>query len=773
MSRRNDGLMGVWAEAQRQEQRRRDAQRRAQEQQRRDYERQQRAAERAMAQAHREQQAAYRQRREADARVRTEEIEARVAALEGLLAAGCRGPAFRSSSMMRAEYVEPFEPGHLAVAVQVPVEANYQPAQGGWGFGPSAQARAEARARFERDWYAAQEAEAQRLRQLEAYRQQYQQWADTTLAQIRDHNAQVRTLGGTLRRGDAEAAVQYFSAALYASAAWPDGFPHQVAAAYDRGSRELVLDWQLPGIEVVPEAKSVRYMPSTDQDKEVARPVTQRRALYRDVLAQTVLLVLREVYAADEFGALESAVVNGFVDDRDPATGRPAKIVLASVRASRADFTRLDLARVTALDCLADALDGKLSARPDQRTAVRAVRRPDEVGGSAAVVSHADDDAVPNLLEMDPIAFEGLVAELFRARGLQAVTTQRSGDGGVDVEALDPDPLSGGKIVVQVKRYRHTVPPTAVRDLYGTVHDVGANKGVLVTTSSFGPTSYTFARGKPLTLINGDELVDLLAQCGLRGRLGTVDAPGGSPAGGRTGGGRGGAGGPSAGSSGGSARGTRGGRGSGTRSGRDDAVPGPRAAADAAPPAGTLPASGFAIPGAIPDTVPGTTDERPAEDAAVLGMTWSGRVALDVCVLVCRGDQVLGDDYFVFYNNTATPDGTVRSVAARGSDKAAVAVRFDALPGRADRVVLVAAVDPSVNPTADLSGFTDAAIRLSNASGDELDRLAVSDGRAGETALVLGSFRRRANGDWKFVVGGRGYPDGLEPLLGDFGIDVA
>ncbi|WTW93533.1 restriction endonuclease [Streptomycetaceae bacterium NBC_01309] len=752
MSRRNDGLIGVWAEAQRQEQRRQDAQRRAREQQRRDTERQQRAAERAMAQAHREQQTAYRQRREADARLRTEEIEARVAVLEGLLAAGCRGPAFRTSSMMRAEHVEPFQPGHLAVAVPAPVEADYQPAQGGWGLGPSAQARAEARARFERDWYAAQDAEAQRLRQLEAYRQQYQQWAATTLTQIRDHNAQVRRLGDTLRRGDADAAVQYFSAALYASAAWPDGFPHQVAAAYDRGTRELVLDWQLPGVDVVPEAKSVRYMPSTDQDKEVTRTVTQRRALYRDVLAQTVLLVLREVFAADEFGALESAVVNGFVDDRDPATGRPAKIVLASVRASRTDFTRLDLARVSAPDCLADALDGKLSARPDQRTAVRAVRRPDEVGGSAAVVSHADDDAVPNLLEMDPIAFEGLVAELFRARGLQAVTTQRSGDGGVDVEALDPDPLSGGKIVVQVKRYRHTVPPTAVRDLYGTVHDVGANKGVLVTTSSFGPTSYTFARGKPLTLINGDELVDLLAQCGLRGRLGTVDTPGGAP-------GRAGAGG--------------GGRGTGSRPGRGGgAVPEPRGTSDraargraGAPPDGTLPASGFAVPPAAGD--------GPAEDAAVLGMTWSGSVALDVCVLVCRGDRVLADDYFVFYNNTSTPDGTVRSVPARGSDKAAVAVRFDALPARADRVVLVAAVDPSVNPTADLAGFTDAAIRLSNASGAELDRLDVSDGRSGETALVLGSFRRRANGDWKFVVGGRGYPDGLEPLLGDFGVDVA
>ncbi|GGT55028.1 hypothetical protein GCM10014713_55890 [Streptomyces purpureus] len=132
---------------------------------------------------------------------------------------------------------------------------------------------------------------------------------------------------------------------------------------------------------------------------------------------------------------------------------------------------------------------------------------------------------------MDPVEFEGLVAELFRARGLQAVTTRRSGDGGVDVDAVDPDPISGGSILVQVKRYRNTVPPSAVRDLYGTVQAAGANKGVLVTTSGFGPGSYTFANGKPLTLISGTELVDLLHRHGLRGRLGDGAPP--ADAGGR------------------------------------------------------------------------------------------------------------------------------------------------------------------------------------------------------------------------------------------------
>ncbi|MFJ9342604.1 restriction endonuclease [Streptomyces sp. NPDC101733] len=708
MSRRSSGSIGVWAEAQRQQQR-------AQLIQQREAERRQRAWERDVARGQREQQAAYKQRREAEARRQTERIDAEVAALQGLLATGCRAPAFRMGSLVRSERIEAFDPGPLGQPVPMPHLQQFQQQSSGWtlGSGRRAQAEREAHDRYTHAWQAAHAADQDRLRRLAAYRDQYDRWATEQLDGIRRHNSGLGELAEALRRGDPESAVEYFSAALYASGAWPEELPRQVSAAYDPGPRQLVLDWELPRYEVVPEAKSVRYVPSTDQDKETARPATQRRALYRDLLAQCVLLVLRELYAADEFDALDSVVVNGFVDDHDPVTGREAQIVLVTVQAARSAFSGLRLEQVSAVDCLVDGLRGQLSARPDQLTAVRAGRAPGDVGGAGAVVSHgghADGgEDEPDLFAMDPIAFENLVAELFRAMGMEAVTTQRSGDGGVDVEALDPAPIRGGRIVVQVKRYRNTVPPTAVRDLYGTVQDAGANKGVLVTTSSFGPGSYTFANGKPLELVPGVELVDLLHRYGLRGRLGD-----------RTGG-------------------------------------------------ATIPDQRTAAGPAAPSPAPGPL----AADRNVLGMSWSGAVALDVCALVCDGGRVLSEDHFVFFNNPATPDGSVRSRPHTAPDKAAVEVGFDDLPGRADRLVLVAAIDPEVNPDADLAGFTDARIRLLGAGGEELDRLEVSDGRAGETALVLGSFRRRPNGDWKFVIGGKGYRGGLEDLLREYGVDVA
>ena len=124
--------------------------------------------------------------------------------------------------------------------------------------------------------------------------------------------------------------------------------------------------------------------------------------------------------------------------------------------------------------------------------------------------------------------FEHLVRNLFEwefsDNGSEVKVTQASRDGGVDAVIFDPDPLRGGKIVIQAKRYTNVVGVSAVRDLYGTVQHEGANKGILVTTSSFGPDAYNFAKDKPLALLNGGELLHLLMKHGLNARIDLAEA---------------------------------------------------------------------------------------------------------------------------------------------------------------------------------------------------------------------------------------------------------
>jgi len=94
----------------------------------------------------------------------------------------------------------------------------------------------------------------------------------------------------------------------------------------------------------------------------------------------------------------------------------------------------------------------------------------------------------------------------------------------VEAIAFDPDPIRGGKIVIQAKRYTNIVGVSAVRDLYGTVMNEGATKGILVTTSDYGSDSFKFAKDKPLTLINGGNLLYLLEKHGYKARINIKEA---------------------------------------------------------------------------------------------------------------------------------------------------------------------------------------------------------------------------------------------------------
>lgn len=80
----------------------------------------------------------------------------------------------------------------------------------------------------------------------------------------------------------------------------------------------------------------------------------------------------------------------------------------------------------------------------------------------------------------------------------------------MDCVAFDDRPIFGGKVVIQAKRYKNTVEVGAVRDLFGSVHNERATKGILVTTSGYGKASFEFVKDKPLELLSGSNLIYLL-----------------------------------------------------------------------------------------------------------------------------------------------------------------------------------------------------------------------------------------------------------------------
>lgn len=117
--------------------------------------------------------------------------------------------------------------------------------------------------------------------------------------------------------------------------------------------------------------------------------------------------------------------------------------------------------------------------------------------------------AIQDLKAMDPYDFEALVAETYAALGYSVQHVGHSGDHGIDV-ALRTQ--SGEDWVVQCKRYHGSVGEGYIRELYGTMIAEKAERAVLVTTAEITPPARTWARGKPIDLVDGVAFLKLVAR---------------------------------------------------------------------------------------------------------------------------------------------------------------------------------------------------------------------------------------------------------------------
>ncbi len=216
---------------------------------------------------------------------------------------------------------------------------------------------------------------------------------------------------------------------------------------------------------------------------------------------------------ADQYGLVDVIVLSGYADAIDRTSGRPVRACLVSVRAERSIIQQIDFAQVDPVACLKRlraALSNNMAEAAQVKPLLTVANALANTGSGCERV--VGDTAADNLMDLSPLEFEQLIATLFRKMGLETELTKASHDGGIDCIALDPRPVLGGELVIQVKRYRHTVGVSVVRDLFGAVQDRRAMKGILVTTSGYGSDSYKFAADKPLQLIDGPTLLNLLAQ---------------------------------------------------------------------------------------------------------------------------------------------------------------------------------------------------------------------------------------------------------------------
>jgi restriction system protein len=103
--------------------------------------------------------------------------------------------------------------------------------------------------------------------------------------------------------------------------------------------------------------------------------------------------------------------------------------------------------------------------------------------------------------------FERMVGEVFRRMGYKVEETGGGGaDGGIDLRLS----RKGRRFIVQCKRYAGTVGASVVREMVGLGFHERAAGVFIVTTGRFTGAARAFARGKPVKLIDGPALLDLV-----------------------------------------------------------------------------------------------------------------------------------------------------------------------------------------------------------------------------------------------------------------------
>jgi restriction system protein len=521
---RRKGFVQSMVAAQREHERQRLARERQQMQAAKDYARAQaaytKAQQQATAAAEKERQRLYTESRQAYVEMLNARIAEQHEELTTLLHATLAVDDYYDLEQQKQHpNIAPFDPGALGTPLPAPNPADYTipPLSAMQKLVPGAKNRheqqtAQARARLEEATRAHAAAEAERHLQLAALRAEYDRTIAAILARIAAENAEIDAFKAAYLAGDPEVIKAYCRFVLDSSI-YPDTFPRTSRLAYVPDSKQLVIEYDLPPFDVIPTVASYKYTKSKDEISETARPAAQSKALYSSVIAQVTLRTIHELFEADRPGHIDTIVFNGMVESIDRGTGHTVRTCLVTVRTTRDTFLALNLRQVDPAACL-KTLNAGVSKSPTELEPVRPVLEFSMVDRrfieEVDVLSTLDQRL--NLMDLKPAEFEHLIANLFRKMGLETRVTQSSRDGGVDCVAYDPRPILGGKVVIQAKRYKNTVEVSAVRDLFGTLQNEGASKGILVTTSGYGKAAYEFSHGKPIELLDGANLLHLLAE---------------------------------------------------------------------------------------------------------------------------------------------------------------------------------------------------------------------------------------------------------------------
>ena len=339
------------------------------------------------------------------------------------------------------------------------------------------------------------------------------------------HNINIKNLEDDWKLGKENAVIDHAYLVLEASQ-YPKEINVNFLVQYSPEKKLMKIECSLPMTTIVELPDQVKYIKKTNEFKTKLISKANQKKLYDDILYQIALRTVHEIYESDESENIVNLLFNGVVKHNNPATGKETNSTIMSAIFEKKEFLSINLSRVDFKACF-KSFKGISALSLINLSPIAPLITMDQ--NDSRIINTKDISSRlnkgTNLASMGWEDFEHLVANIFEKElGYPVKTTQSSSDGGVDAIGFDPDPIQGGKVVIQAKRYTRTVGISAVRELHGQMKDEGAKLGLLVTTADFGAQAVKFAANKPINLINGNNLLYLMNKFGITAHIDIASA---------------------------------------------------------------------------------------------------------------------------------------------------------------------------------------------------------------------------------------------------------
>jgi restriction system protein len=296
------------------------------------------------------------QQQAADAK--TAEVEQQIKTLGEVLRSALALPPFTLEGLMAFPKTPEFDPGPLSQGLPAPDRSSFEPQR------PRGLRRFLGGAiRYRRQVAAAetlfasavsdhQQQERQRQRALIAAKGRHDHSVTKQRGRAAAHNAHISRRGAAFAARDAEA-VAWFAGRVLDASRYPDGFPREYQVSYRPGSRDVVVEFELPPRDVIPSVRAYRYVQANDVIEPLPRPENEIRQRYRRLISCVTLRTLHEIFSATSPAVVQAVIFTGHVTTIDRATGQTVRPALLSVSAQRSAFAELVLAAVEPVACLA------------------------------------------------------------------------------------------------------------------------------------------------------------------------------------------------------------------------------------------------------------------------------------------------------------------------------------------------------------------------------------------------------------------------------------